>query len=104
MLCKKFLFSGDSLKFPGKDGDIIYSKNNVCVHPNCVDGEPVHVPGYMTLHCQQDEVIFVRHVEILKKILKNFEGHWYHVDTSMVAQCNIGKESKQYTNCFVAFE
>lgn len=49
--------SGDSVKFPGKEGDIIYSKNNVCVHPAVVnDVEPAHVPGYLTLHCQKDEV------------------------------------------------
>uniref|UniRef100_A0A915KQR6 Uncharacterized protein n=1 Tax=Romanomermis culicivorax TaxID=13658 RepID=A0A915KQR6_ROMCU len=47
----------DAIKFPGKEGDIIYSKNNVCLHPNVVDGEPTHVPGYLTLHCQKDEVL-----------------------------------------------
>jgi len=64
LICFNLLinFSGDALKFPGKEGDIIYSKNNVCVHPSVVDGEPVHVPGYMTLHCQKDEVTSLQFV------------------------------------------
>lgn len=54
-----FFIAGDSVKFPGKEGDIIYSKNNVCVHPAVNDAEPSHVPGYLTLHCQKDEVHIV---------------------------------------------
>ncbi|VDP52916.1 unnamed protein product [Soboliphyme baturini] len=41
-------------KFPGKDGDMIYSKNNICVHPPSSGGDMIqHVPGYLTIHCQQ---------------------------------------------------
>lgn len=47
---------GDSAKFPGRDGDVIYSKNNVCVHPAGSGTQQRHVPGYLSLHCQKDEV------------------------------------------------
>uniref|UniRef100_A0A7E4VK41 Rab-GAP TBC domain-containing protein n=1 Tax=Panagrellus redivivus TaxID=6233 RepID=A0A7E4VK41_PANRE len=48
--------------FFGKDGEIVYSKNNVCVHEvgnsdnNWGDDDNiVHTPGYLTLHCLNDE-------------------------------------------------
>ncbi|KAL8618789.1 hypothetical protein ACOMHN_000217 [Nucella lapillus] len=50
------LGSGDSLKPPPLDGEIIYCKNNVCVHPPAsllVDSE--HHPGYLTLRAHQSE-------------------------------------------------
>ncbi|VDM36468.1 unnamed protein product [Toxocara canis] len=40
---------GGSNFFLGKDGDVVYSKNN-----DAVDNV-VHTPGYLTLHCQNDE-------------------------------------------------
>ena len=49
--------SSDSLKPPPLDGEIIYCKNNVCVHPPAsllVDSE--HHPGYLTLRAHQSEV------------------------------------------------
>ena len=51
------LGSSDSLKPPPLDGEIIYCKNNVCVHPPAsllVDSE--HHPGYLTLRAHQSEV------------------------------------------------
>uniref|UniRef100_A0A914EL90 Rab-GAP TBC domain-containing protein n=1 Tax=Acrobeloides nanus TaxID=290746 RepID=A0A914EL90_9BILA len=48
--------------FFGKDGEIVYSKNNVCVHerPNNteeIDDEDnaIHTPGYLTVHVLTDE-------------------------------------------------
>ncbi|KIH67964.1 hypothetical protein ANCDUO_01706 [Ancylostoma duodenale] len=44
----------------GKDGDIVFSKNNVCVHDVGAEDEIdniIHTPGYLTIHCQQDEQI-----------------------------------------------
>uniref|UniRef100_A0A0P4VUQ2 Rab-GAP TBC domain-containing protein n=1 Tax=Scylla olivacea TaxID=85551 RepID=A0A0P4VUQ2_SCYOL len=40
-----------------EDGDIVFCKNNVCVHPpwRCRgDGEKVHHPGYLVIKCQAD--------------------------------------------------
>lgn len=47
----------DHLKPPPLDGEIIYCKNNVCVHPPAtlaVDSEEHH-PGYLTLRSQNDD-------------------------------------------------
>ncbi|KAH7699823.1 Protein TBC-16, partial [Aphelenchoides avenae] len=45
--------------FLGKDGDIVYSKNNVCVHETREipgnDDDVSHIPGYLTIHCLHDE-------------------------------------------------
>uniref|UniRef100_A0A1I7ZV93 Rab-GAP TBC domain-containing protein n=1 Tax=Steinernema glaseri TaxID=37863 RepID=A0A1I7ZV93_9BILA len=52
---------GTNNLFFGKDGEIVYSKNNVCIHdlrPSELqdDGEDSsHTPGYMTIHCLNDE-------------------------------------------------
>ncbi|CEF60085.1 TBC1 domain family member 16 [Strongyloides ratti] len=52
----------------GKDGEIIFSKNNVCVHElinedennyDCADYNINHIPGYLTVHCAHDEIIGV---------------------------------------------
>ncbi|CAI5454458.1 unnamed protein product [Caenorhabditis angaria] len=45
--------------FLGRDGDVVYSKNNVCVHESSANlGEDeAHCPGYLTVHCQCDETI-----------------------------------------------
>ncbi|XP_070185479.1 TBC1 domain family member 16-like [Littorina saxatilis] len=50
------LGSTDTLKPPPLDGEIIYCKNNVCVHPPAsllLDSE--HHPGYLTLRAHQSE-------------------------------------------------
>ncbi|XP_076461317.1 uncharacterized protein LOC143293874 [Babylonia areolata] len=50
------LSGSDSPKPPPLDGEIIYCKNNVCVHPPAsllVDSE--HHPGYLTLRAHQSE-------------------------------------------------
>lgn len=37
----------------GKDGDIVFSKNNVCVHPPSTSNDDIeHLPGYLSIHCQ----------------------------------------------------
>ncbi|GMR63018.1 hypothetical protein PMAYCL1PPCAC_33213, partial [Pristionchus mayeri] len=54
---------GGSNFFDGKNGDVVYSKNNVCVHEvvksedsaTGKDESIIHSPGYLTVHCQQDE-------------------------------------------------
>ncbi|KAF2973996.1 hypothetical protein EK904_014389 [Melospiza melodia maxima] len=40
------------------DGDIIYSKNNVCVHPpELLQGIGEHHPGYLCLYMEKDELL-----------------------------------------------
>ncbi|GMT05924.1 hypothetical protein PENTCL1PPCAC_28098 [Pristionchus entomophagus] len=54
---------GGNKFFEGKNGDVVYSKNNVCVHEVVKTGEEaagkdesiVHSPGYLTVQCQSDE-------------------------------------------------
>ncbi|KRX45647.1 TBC1 domain family member 16 [Trichinella murrelli] len=43
-------------KFFAKDGDLIYTKNNVCVHTVTATNEVEHCPGYFTLSSQKNEV------------------------------------------------
>uniref|UniRef100_A0A8D3AW68 TBC1 domain family, member 16 n=1 Tax=Scophthalmus maximus TaxID=52904 RepID=A0A8D3AW68_SCOMX len=46
---------GSSLR-SGLDGEIIFSKNNVCVHPaEPVPGLAEHHPGYLCVHVEKDE-------------------------------------------------
>ncbi|TSO37042.1 TBC1 domain family member 16 [Bagarius yarrelli] len=41
-----------------QDGEIIFSKNNVCVHPaEPVPGQPEHHPGYLCVHLEKDETL-----------------------------------------------
>jgi len=53
-------FSGDDSKTrpPPLDGEIIYCKNNVCVHPpaNLQKKTTDHFPGYLNIRSQDDEV------------------------------------------------
>ncbi|MGH0149871.1 UNVERIFIED_CONTAM: hypothetical protein FKN15_025218 [Acipenser sinensis] len=40
------------------DGEIIYSKNNVCVHPSeLLQGLAEHHPGYLCIHMEKDEFL-----------------------------------------------
>ncbi|KAL7850604.1 hypothetical protein SRHO_G00199530 [Serrasalmus rhombeus] len=40
------------------DGEIIFSKNNVCVHPaEPLPGLPEHHPGYLCVHLEKDETL-----------------------------------------------
>uniref|UniRef100_A0A8C1YCR0 TBC1 domain family, member 16 n=1 Tax=Cyprinus carpio TaxID=7962 RepID=A0A8C1YCR0_CYPCA len=40
------------------DGEIIFSKNNVCVHPaEPLPGLPEHHPGYLCVHLEKDEAL-----------------------------------------------
>ncbi|CAG11434.1 unnamed protein product, partial [Tetraodon nigroviridis] len=42
----------------GLDGEIIFSKNNVCVHPaEPVPGLAEHHPGYLCVHTEKDETL-----------------------------------------------
>ncbi|VDO32885.1 unnamed protein product [Onchocerca flexuosa] len=56
-------FSGLSNTLIGRDGDIVYSKNNVCIHDVCknnqkdTDDSIQHIPGYLTLQCQSDDIL-----------------------------------------------
>ncbi|XP_042888521.1 TBC1 domain family member 16-like isoform X2 [Penaeus japonicus] len=51
---------GDSSKQMYEDGDIVFCKNNVCVHPpsryRC-DGERVHHPGYLVIKCRAEDTL-----------------------------------------------
>ncbi|XP_051571510.1 TBC1 domain family member 16-like isoform X2 [Myxocyprinus asiaticus] len=41
-----------------QDGEIIFSKNNVCVHPaEPLPGLPEHHPGYLCVHLEKDEAL-----------------------------------------------
>ncbi|ESN91098.1 hypothetical protein HELRODRAFT_116366 [Helobdella robusta] len=47
-----------SLKAPPLDGEIIFCKNNVCVHPPAnLNKNSEHHPGYMNIRSQEDEVL-----------------------------------------------
>ncbi|KAI6188690.1 TBC1 domain family member 16 [Aphelenchoides besseyi] len=57
---------GGNNVFLGKDGEIVYSKNNVCVHETSDtsvgeldEDNVVHTPGYLTIHCVNDDAIGV---------------------------------------------
>lgn len=48
--------SGGSLSV--LDGEVIYSKNNVCVHaPEGLQGPGEHHPGYLCLYMEKDELL-----------------------------------------------
>ncbi|XP_074648620.1 TBC1 domain family member 16-like [Tubulanus polymorphus] len=54
------LGSPDGNKQPPIDGEIIYCKNNVCVHPPSsmsTDSDVEHHPGYLTIRAQDDELL-----------------------------------------------
>ncbi|CAM1303479.1 TBC1D16 (predicted) [Pycnogonum litorale] len=48
--------SGDSLHVPPNQGEVIYCKNNVCVHPPSSQPEINHYPGYLTVKGHNDEI------------------------------------------------
>ena len=51
------LSSPESARPPPLDGEIIYCKNNVCVHPPALlRAEADHYPGYLNIRSQSDEV------------------------------------------------
>jgi hypothetical protein len=51
------LSSPETGKSPPLDGEIIYCKNNVCVHPPVpLRQASQHHPGYLTIRTQNDEV------------------------------------------------
>uniref|UniRef100_A0A914NBV1 Uncharacterized protein n=1 Tax=Meloidogyne incognita TaxID=6306 RepID=A0A914NBV1_MELIC len=48
--------------FIGRNGEVIYSKNNICLHEdaeNIADLEPIHTPGYLSIYCLDDELLGV---------------------------------------------
>ncbi|XP_068606366.1 TBC1 domain family member 16 [Brachionichthys hirsutus] len=48
--------AGGTLMRLGLDGEIIFSKNNVCVHPTeLLPGLAEHHPGYLCVHMEKDE-------------------------------------------------
>uniref|UniRef100_A0A8C5DYI0 Rab-GAP TBC domain-containing protein n=1 Tax=Gouania willdenowi TaxID=441366 RepID=A0A8C5DYI0_GOUWI len=50
--------AGGSSVRSGLDGEIIFSKNNVCVHPaEPLPGLAEHHPGYLCVHVEKDEVV-----------------------------------------------
>lgn len=53
-------FGSDAGRYnpPPLDGEIIYCKNNVCVHPpaNLNKSANDHYPGYLNIRSQDDEV------------------------------------------------
>lgn len=54
----------DRLQPPPLDGEIIYCKNNVCVHPPAnLNRATEHYPGYLNIRSQDDEVtILIKHL------------------------------------------
>jgi len=55
---------GEAVRYnpPPLDGEIIYCKNNVCVHPpaNLNKSASDHYPGYLNIRSQDDEVNLVK--------------------------------------------
>ncbi|XP_035695303.1 TBC1 domain family member 16-like [Branchiostoma floridae] len=50
--------ANDPTRPPPLDGEIIYCKNNVCVHPpGPLNVNTIHHPGYLTIRAQDDEVL-----------------------------------------------
>ena len=51
-------FGGNNLKPPPLDGEIIFCKNNVCVHPpaSLTSEKEDHHQGYLTLRSHSDKV------------------------------------------------
>ncbi|XP_070579737.1 TBC1 domain family member 16-like [Ptychodera flava] len=48
--------SNNEIRAPPLDGEIIYCKNNVCVHPPTkLSNQIEHHPGYLTIRAQEDE-------------------------------------------------
>ncbi|KAF7635438.1 Rab-GAP TBC domain-containing protein [Meloidogyne graminicola] len=48
--------NGGNNFFIGKSGEIIYSKNNVCLHEDEENNlELLHTPGYLSIYCLDDE-------------------------------------------------
>lgn len=55
----------NSLRAPALDGEIVYSKNNVCVH-QLGTSEPV--PGYLSLRCSMADVVSCFTTSLKEKI------------------------------------
>ncbi|CAG9534135.1 unnamed protein product [Cercopithifilaria johnstoni] len=79
-------FRGLNNTFIGQDGEIVYSKNNVCIHDvrkndqKDIDNSIQHIPGYLTLKCQNDDVLGITLIlqwlpnETLKKNSRNIRN------------------------------
>ena len=53
------LGSPEHVKPPPLDGEIIFCKNNVCVHPPAkLSSETQHYPGYLNIRSQDDKVSY----------------------------------------------
>ena len=48
--------SNNASKAPVLDGEIVYCKNNVCIHSS---GSTEPIPGYLSLHCSVPQVFAV---------------------------------------------
>ena len=64
-------FGGNNLKPPPLDGEIIYCKNNVCVHPpaSLTSEKEEHHQGYLTLRSHCDKVCMTVKLKALDKVL-----------------------------------
>ena len=47
--------SSNASKAPVLDGEIVYCKNNVCIHSS---GSTEPIPGYLSLHCSVPQVFY----------------------------------------------
>lgn len=53
-----------------EEGEVIYCKNNVCVHPPVpIRTEAEHHPGYLAIRSQQDDVSSLLFVSVLISLL-----------------------------------
>ncbi|CAF0769809.1 unnamed protein product [Didymodactylos carnosus] len=53
-----FITSRSSSKAPPLDGEIVFSKNNVCVHPpSRLHSQTLHHPGYLCIKCQNNPTL-----------------------------------------------
>ncbi len=57
--------NSDDGRPPPMDGEIIYCKNNVCVHPPAsLRTESRHHPGYLNIRSQDDEVNILANMSV----------------------------------------
>ena len=74
-------FGGNNLKPPPLDGEIIFCKNNVCVHPpaSLTSEKEDHHQGYLTLRSHSDKVCF-----------NPFQPRNYQVSNKLVHEIKFG--------------
>lgn len=75
---------------PPLDGEIIFCKNNVCVHPPAaLTNELEHYPGYLNIRSQDDKVCELSMLLCdCGHIYPFLTGSWVHADLDMDSKFN----------------